>query len=174
MKRTLIFVNLGLISLILVGVILHFLSVRYFETLRTYSGADLSSLSTREVKHLQCRISKLCPERSDDEITSYQLKQIWEIADSGSPLIVILETFGVELVPGTSTIRITVFDSTDKMLSESTLTTGYRCYLNTARMLQQDEKSPPILILETVGPIGGDDCDHQDYSYVKGRWSSNQ
>jgi hypothetical protein len=126
-----------------------------FELMINQRDKDLSQLEPAQAKEVLVAITKLVPKRGYDAIFDFRPWYVWEFQKAGeAPLHVLFEVNNSWPHPGSTGIRLTVFDRFGKMLSETSFDTGHRCYMRSAKLEEQTDGQYPIVMLKT-GPGGG-------------------
>ncbi len=143
------------------------------EILKTHVGKDLKTLDKSQVKDFQETITKLVPKRNYDELYSIIPWRMWEFQKKDKDAIYVLfEAQRTISHPGSTHILITTVDKAGKVLSETTLSTGHRCYLHGAKLEKWDDGEYPMLKLETgLGGGPGPNIRTQYYAYVGGQFT---
>src|SRR6516162_1874087 len=132
-----------------------YLPAHPFQTLLAHRGEDLLALPEEEIAKFLRAVTKLVPGRKYHSLHfDYAPWYFWEFGERGVRRSYVL--FEVERFiahPGSSPVRISVFDEGGKMVSETTFTTGHRRYLSKVELLPAGANEKPILVFR-VGSLG--------------------
>ena len=140
----------------------------YLEALKGYLGKDLSKLDATATEQLLVTITKLLPNRTYREYFDFRPWHVWEFPNGGQPLVVLFEVDNTRPHPGQTGIRITVFDASGNIQSETAFGTGHRSYMSGVTLQNLIKGEDPIIVLETGG-LGGPDS-KQYYARIGGRF----
>jgi hypothetical protein len=99
------------------------------EPLNAYLGKELAKLDKSESERLLTIIKKAIPDREYHVFFDFRPWYVWEFPNNGKPVLVLLEVNNQMPHPGSTGIRINVFEKTRKARSESVFDTGHRCYM---------------------------------------------
>jgi hypothetical protein len=114
-------------------------------------GQDLLELEEDARGRLMWVIKALLPARSYRKWLDFRPSRVWTFPREGKRhLYVLFEVDNTRPHPGSTGIRVTLFDGSGNVLSEVAFTTGYRCYLQGVK-LEATGNGPPLILLETGG-----------------------
>ena len=113
----------------------------------------------------------MIPERVYEGWFDFRPWHVWEFPNKGQPALVLLEVNNRGPHPGSTGIRINVFDKTKNARSEAEFWTGHRCYLRAVSLADQAEGEDPLIVLETGSGAGpGPDVRKQIYARIGNRF----
>jgi hypothetical protein len=155
------------------------------EAIKECRGKDLSELEPDQIRPLLTHLSKLgvkCAYPS--HVDQYGPWYVWDFKKKGQPPLYLLFEAGKQMRanvgnqivrihphPGSTPISLTLLDDSGKVVSETDLTTGWRCYLRQARLEPALEEDYPLVVLETeLGSGPGPDIGRQYYAWVGQRF----
>jgi hypothetical protein len=135
-------------------------------------GFDISKLSEPQLANLTKHISKLVPQRTYDEPLGFDFApdRVWTTPGSERPVCLLFETRRFIPHPGSTPIRITVFDHLGNTVSETTFTTGHRCYMQEVRFEPLPGSDSPLVIVNTTEAGLGPDVARQFYAPIDGQY----
>jgi hypothetical protein len=141
------------------------------EPLNAYPGKELAKLDEDQAKQLLVTIKKLIPEREYRHWFDFRPWYVWEFPNKGQPALVLFEVDNSGPHPGSTGIRINVFEKAKSVRSESVFWTGHRCYMRAVSLDKQADNQDPLIVLETgPGPGPGPNVPKQIYARVGNRF----
>lgn len=141
------------------------------EPLIAYRGKELGKLDEDKSKELQAAIKKLIPEREYRHWFDFRPWYVWELPNNGQPGLVLFEVDNTGPHPGSTGIRINVFEKAKNVRTESVFWTGHRCYMRAVSLEKQRDDQNPLIVLETgPGPGPGPNVSKQIYARVGQRF----
>jgi hypothetical protein len=141
------------------------------EPLSAYRGKELANLDEIEAKELLATIRKLVPDREYRFWFDFWPWYVWEFPNKGRPILLLFEVDNTSPHPGSSGIRITVFEKTGNAPSESEFWTGHRCYLGAVSLDKIFDDQDPLIVLETgLGGGPGPNVQKQIYARIGNRF----
>jgi hypothetical protein len=141
------------------------------EPLAAYRGKELSKLDEAQSKDLLAAIKKLIPDREYRHWFDFHPWYVWEFPNKGQPALVLFEVDNTGPHPGSTGIRINVFDKAKNARTESVFWTGHRCYMRAVTLEKQKDNQNPLIVLETgLGPGPGPNVPKQIYARVGQRF----
>lgn len=135
------------------------------EPLKAYRGKELAKLDEAQVEELLATIRKLLPGRKYEDWFDFRPWYVWEFPNNGNPALLLFEVNNTGPHPGSTVIRITVFENSGKVTAQSEFRTGHRCYIRAASLEEQADDQDPLIALET-GPGAGPGPDVQRQIYA--------
>jgi hypothetical protein len=134
------------------------------EPLNAYRGKELAKLDEDEAKELLASIKKFIPEREYRHWFDFRPWYVWEFPNKRQPALVLFEVDNTGPHPGSTGIRIIVFEKARNVRAESVFKTGHRCYLRAVCLDKQGDDQDPLIVLETgPGPGPGPNFQRQIY-----------
>jgi hypothetical protein len=122
--------------------------------MRKYAGQSLEVLEDEELEPLLTTLEHLVPGRKYDIPFDFRAWRFWEFGSiNGRPAFVLLEA-NTSPHPGSTRIRLTLFDTSPDPPFVAEFTTGYRCYLSGATIEANQKLTHPLVVLETAGRGG--------------------
>jgi hypothetical protein len=141
------------------------------EPLNAYRGKELAKLDEDQARVLLATIKKLIPEREYRHWFDFRPWHVWEFPNQGRPALVLFEVDNTGPHPGSTGIRINLFEKARKVRSESVFWTGHRCYLRAVSLDKPPDGQDPLIALETgLGPGPGPDVQRQIYAHIGDRF----
>jgi hypothetical protein len=141
------------------------------EPLNAYRGKELAKLDDLQAKELLGTVTRLVPDRTYQFWFDFRPWHVWEFPNKGQPVLLLFEVDNTGPHPGSTSIRITVFEKIGKTFSESTFATGNRCYLHGVSLEKQTDEHDPLIALETgCGPGPGPNFHKQVYARFGNRF----
>jgi hypothetical protein len=141
------------------------------QPLDVYRGKELAKLNDAQVKELLAIIKNLIPEREYRDWFDFHPWHLWDFPNQGRPALVLFEVDNTGLYPGSTGIRINVFEKTRTPRSEVEFWTGHRCYLQAVSLQKQANGQDPLIVLETgLGPGPGPNVHKQLYAHIGNRF----
>jgi hypothetical protein len=143
------------------------------QAIKEYVGKELRKLEPAQVKQLVGHLSNLgLAQGYRDWVPSYGPWYIWDFSKKGEQsryLLFEADTFLMH--PGRTQINLTVLEDAGKVVSETYLSTGWRCYLQNATLERAIEGEYPLIVLNTgLGPGPGPDVGKQYYAWMGARF----
>src|SRR5437868_4600335 len=80
-----------------------------FQTLLAYSGKDLEKLPESQTKELRNTLASLLPGREVERFCGYRPHHFWQFRNQ-PPLHLLFEVYAPTIHPGTTGMRLTLFD----------------------------------------------------------------
>jgi hypothetical protein len=150
------------------------------EVIKGYCGRDLRNLEPDQIRDLLGHLSTLGLEYDPDLVARYGPWNVWDFGRKEEPPLYLLFEAGkkrefrsgnqvIRLHPHPSATRVymTLLDGSGKVVSQTGLTTGWRCYLRDARLQPIGDGDYPLVVLETeLGGGPGPDVGRQYYAWV--------
>jgi hypothetical protein len=138
---------------------------KQWEALKSYCGKQLDNLQFKDLEKLLAAVQAVLPKQKHwPFIEPYAL---WKIEGKRQSVVyALLESQGSYLMPGSTDVRITLFDPSGEVLSETAFQTGYRCYFESAKQKTIKESDFPLIVLE-IAHHGGPDPDIARQYYAK-------
>lgn len=144
---------------------------QHLETLRAGVDKGLRELEVDQTAAIKAALRVLVPGRDPEGTFGYQPEQVREVTlPGGARLLVLLERLPCIPHPGSSHLRLTVFDEPGRVSAESTFTTGHRCYLHDFTV-DVSESGSPLFVLRTGEEGLGPDVSKQVCALIDGRFS---
>jgi len=111
------------------------------------------------------------PEREYRHWFDFRPRYVWEFPNKGQPALVLFEVDNTGPHPGSTGVRINVFEKAKNVRSESVFWTGHRCYMHAVSLDKQADDQDPLIVLETgLGPGPGPNVQKQIYARVGNRF----
>jgi hypothetical protein len=144
-----------------------------FALMKSFRGTDLRNLGEKKVGLLVAVVERLVPGRKYSDGFDYVPWRLWEFSTPGAPpLYVLCDVDDSSPHPGSTSIRLTLFGSSGRMVSETTFTTGHRCYLDRVELERMRGGDYPVVILATGdGPGPGPGLSRQIYAMIDNTFS---
>ncbi len=96
-------------------------------------------------------VAQLVPGRKYDRYFGYAPWYFWEVGTGdGRRAFVLFEVFGPVAHPGSTPVRISVFDDAGRLVSEATFDTGHRRYLCEVALRPTGANEKPILVFKVA------------------------
>jgi hypothetical protein len=143
----------------------------------------LQDLEPERVREFAGHLSKFGLKREySDYLPHYGPWYVWDFGKKGQPAHFLLFEArkkmrfkrggkGVHLHPSTTPICMTLLDDSGKVIAETDLATGWRCYLKEAGLQSSGDKDYPLVRLETeLGSGAGPDIGRQYYAWLGQRF----
>jgi hypothetical protein len=129
-------------------------------------------------------MGKLGLERYPDQVDRFGPWYVWDFAGKGDPPLCLLFEAGKKMklgegdkarwvhpYPSTTSVSLTLLDESGKVVAETGLATGWRCYLKDAKLQPAGDKDYPLVVLETeLGTGPGPDIKRQHYARLGQRF----
>ncbi|HEY8503934.1 MAG TPA: hypothetical protein VIL46_05090 [Gemmataceae bacterium] len=141
------------------------------EAIKACRGKDLRSLEPDRIRELLGHMSELGLERAyQDWIDLYGPLHVWDFRNEKGQLL-LFEADKISPHPGRTRITLTVLNDSGKVVSETDLTTGWRCYLRDAKLQAAAGGGYPLVVLETgLGSGPGPNVGEQYYAWIGQRF----
>jgi hypothetical protein len=139
------------------------------EPLNDYRGKELAKLEKGESEKLLAIIQGIIRDRKYGPFFDFRPWYVWEFPNNGRPLLVLLEVNNQMPHPGSTGIRINVFDKVKRARAESEFWTGHRCYMHAVSLEKQVGLQDPLVVIET-GSFLGPDYHKQVYARMGNRF----
>ncbi len=136
------------------------------DVIKGYCGRELEKLNEAQAKELLAAITTLVPNRTYRDWFDFRPWFVWDFSNGEQPLLLLLEVDNTHPHPGSTGIRITVFDKSGNVQSETAFWTGHRCYMRRICLEDQAKGQQPILVIET-GPGAGPGPNVQKQVYAR-------
>jgi hypothetical protein len=148
-------------------------------------GKELQALEPDQARELLGHMAKLGLERYPDRVDRFGPWYVWDFGKKDQPPLYLLFEAGkkmklrdgnkvvawVHLHPSATPVSLTLLDGSGKVVSETDLTTGWRCYLKGAKLQPAGDKHYPLVVLETeLGSGPGPDIKRQHYAWLGQRF----
>jgi hypothetical protein len=139
------------------------------EALHDWRGKALSELGDAQQEKMIATIKVLVPEREYRGWIDFRPWYVWDFPNKGQPNVVLFEVNNRLPTPGSTGIRLTVFEETGKVRFESEFWTGHRHYMSDASLRKQIGADDPLIELEVSG-LGGNILEKQIYARIGDRF----
>jgi hypothetical protein len=141
------------------------------EPLNAYRDKELSKLDKAQAKELLATITRLVPDREYRFWFDFRPWHVWEFPNKGQPVLLLFEVDNTRPHPGSSGIRITVFEKTGNARSEFEFWTGHRCYMRAVSLEKSVDGQDPLIVLESgPGPGPSPNIGKQVYARIGDRF----
>jgi hypothetical protein len=145
-----------------------------FSRFKDYVGKDLQELDLDGVEWegLLSAIKQLVPGREHNSHFGYLPWHIWAVATKAEadPSYLLFETERWVMHPGSTPIRLTLFGSSGKVVSETEVDTRHRCYLRDVELREGGGEYPLVVLKTGNGPGPGPGIERQYYAMVGSRF----
>ncbi len=155
------------------------------EAIKACRGSELQGLDPDRIRKLLAHMSELGLKREyQDDVSRYGPWSVWDFGAKGQPPLYLLFEAGKKMRfargnevvhehphPSATPISMTLLDDAGKVISETHLTTGWRCYLSAAKLHPVTDNGYPLVLLETeLGGGPGPDIRRQYYAWLGERF----
>jgi hypothetical protein len=125
---------------------------RAVETVRSYVGRNLADASDDELRRLceaLCQLDATRDPVENGKIFGFGPRFVWEFGRAeGQTGYLIFESRRYMPHPSTQPIRLTLIDAAGVVRAKSEIRTGWRRYLNTAKLTSSGDIAEPVLVVE--------------------------
>jgi hypothetical protein len=119
-----------------------------FQSLKPYCGAELTTLRFEQTEELLNTLSRLLPRRKAAAGRISLPWYFWEFGEKKA-LYLLFEVESPTIRPGSTVLRLTLFDHAGEVLCETIFNTGHRCYLQSVELRAVDDTPYPLLVMTT-------------------------
>jgi hypothetical protein len=128
-------------------------SDRPLERLKAYRGRDLEKLSEAERAEFDALLNRLMPNVPPRRPMGLYSHQVWEFPNNANPRVVLFEADRFVPHPGSTRIRITVFEDSG-IVAKSAFDTGHRCYMSGVSLQERGNGEEPLVVVESGSMLG--------------------
>jgi len=140
-----------------------------FRRMMTYSEQDLRKMPQTEYMEFE-RIA--CDVLGDKSPSFWESWYLWDVRNVyGGASVLVFQTARVVTVPGTSSVRLTLLDPRARILSQTTLSTGWRVHVVDAAWEAEGGHGFPYIEVSTGSDMLGPDIARQYYAFIHGKYS---